>query len=342
MLGVVLLATSLRLVLVTQNWPIANADESIMDLMARHIAYQGEHPIFFWGQNYMGSIQAYLGAVLMRLVGSPAFSVRLGTLFIFALYLVCLYLLVRLLYTPAYALFIIALLSLGSDRMLGVPLVANGGYAATMLFGVAIFLLASWLALTVPRPGPGTRVSRSRLLAYAGLGLIVGLALWSDQLILPAILTAGLLLLLHCRKELPSRALGAPLLGLLVGATPLILYNIQHLGCAGTELARCLAGDGLLRRFQGGACLGTGGPRPAHLVARGDGYAIYQRHSRRVRHRRALRTADRQSCRPVPVLQPGALHRHAWRLVAEHPPPLGHRRNRGDMGHPRAIRRTAG
>ncbi len=225
LLVILLLASSLRLVLMKLNWPIANADESIMDLMARHIAYQGEHPIFFWGQNYMGTIQAYLGAPLIHLIGSSAFSVRLGTLLIFALYLVSMYFLVRLLYTPAYALFIIALLSIGSDRVMGIPLVANGGYAETMLFGAVIFLLASWLALTAPRQY--TRVSRSRLLAYIGLGVTIGLALWSDQLILTAIITAGLLLLLCCHQELRGRAIGALLAGLLLGATPLIIYNFS-------------------------------------------------------------------------------------------------------------------
>src|SRR5260370_19180587 len=93
-----------------------------MELVGRNIGYQGEHYIFFWGQNYMGTIQVYLGAPLIHLVGSSAFSVRLGTLLIFALYLVSMYFLVRLLYTPAYALFIIALLSIGSDPLIGLSL----------------------------------------------------------------------------------------------------------------------------------------------------------------------------------------------------------------------------
>ncbi len=225
MLVILLLACSLRFVLIKLHWPVAGADEAIMDLMARHIAYQGEHPIFFWGQNYMGSIQAYPGAVLIHLVGSSAFSVRLGTLLIFALYLVSMYFLVRLLCTPTYALFIIALMSLGSDHMMSIPLGAGGGYAVTMLFGALIFLLASWLALTAPHQR--TRVSRSRLLAYVSLGVTIGLALWSDQLILAAIFTAGIFLLLCCRQELWGRAIGALLLGLLVGATPLIIYNFS-------------------------------------------------------------------------------------------------------------------
>ncbi len=225
MLVILLLACSLRLVLVRLHWPVAGADEAIMDLMARHIAYKGEHPIFFWGQNYMGSIQAYLGASMIHLVGSSAFSVRLGPLLIFVLYLVCMYFLVRLLYTPTYALFIIALLSIGSDHIMSIPLGAGGGYAETMLFGALIFLLTSWLALTAENRR--TSISRSRLLAYASLGVTSGLALWSDQLILAAIFTAGLLLLLCCHEELWGRAIGTLLLGLLVGATPLILYNLS-------------------------------------------------------------------------------------------------------------------
>src|SRR5260370_5936899 len=108
---------------------------------------------------------------------------------------------------------------------MGIPLGASGGYAETMLLGAVIFLLASWLALTAPRQY--TRVSRSRLLAYIGLGVTIGLALWSDQLILTAIITAGLLLLLCCHQELRGRAIGALLAGLLLGATPLIIYNFS-------------------------------------------------------------------------------------------------------------------
>ncbi len=256
--GILLLATGMRFFLITRHWPVANADESIVDLMARHIAYRGEHPIFFWGQNYMGSLQAYLGAVLISFLGSSAFSVRLGTLLIFALYLVCLYFLVRQLYTPAYALFIIALLSLGADRMLGMVLDANGGYAETMLFGAVIFLSASWLGMTAPPEGLG--MSRSRLLVYAGLGVTTGLALWSDQLILPAVFTAGVFLLLCCHAELRGWALGALLLGLLVGATPLILANLS--AAPGQNSLVVLLGT----VFGGGSPAAPFWERPAHVL----------------------------------------------------------------------------
>ncbi len=220
-----LLTIAGRLVLITLHWPVANADESIMDLMARHVAYQGDHPLFFWGQNQMGTLQAYLGAFFIRFLGSSAFSVRLGTLLLFALYSICLYLLVWLLYTPKYALFITALLSIGAERMISVPLVANGGYAETMFFSALIFLLASWLTLN--RSARTARVQGKRLLAYASLGITTGLALWSDQLVLPAVITAGLLLGIRCWRELRGRAGVVLFLCLLIGTTPLLIYNFS-------------------------------------------------------------------------------------------------------------------
>ncbi len=228
MLVIVCLAVTLRFVLMKLNWPVANADESTIDLMARHIAYQGEHPIFFWGQNYMGTIQAYLGAILIHFFGSSATSVRLGTLLIFALYIVCMYFLVCLIFTRVYALFIIALLSLGSDRMMSVPLVANGGYAETMLFAACMFLIVTWLALTAPAiPQQRTPTTWFRLLVYASLGIVTGLALWSDQLILAAVAMAGLFLWWCCRQELRWLPMLVLLAGVLIGASPLIFYNLS-------------------------------------------------------------------------------------------------------------------
>jgi hypothetical protein len=54
----------------------------------------------------------------------------------------------------------------------------------------------------------------------------VGLSLWTDQLILPFIATTGLLLLLFCRRELFSSAGLCALLGIIIGALPLIYYNV--------------------------------------------------------------------------------------------------------------------
>src|SRR6266849_1541331 len=102
---ILLLAVLLRLILIRSNWPLTNSDEATIDLIALHIAYPGEHPLVFYGQDYMGTLQAYLGAILIQFFGLSLFSVRLGIVLIFALFLVSMYYLVRLLYTQHFALF---------------------------------------------------------------------------------------------------------------------------------------------------------------------------------------------------------------------------------------------
>ena len=146
--GLVVFAIVLRIALITSNWPGTNSDEATMDLMALHIAYHGAHPIFFYGQGYMGCIQAYIGALLFHIFGVSIFSVRLGLVLMYALFLIGMYYLTSLLYTRLFALYIVGLLSFGSSSLLTVQLFANGGYAETRVFGVFIALIAFWLAYT--------------------------------------------------------------------------------------------------------------------------------------------------------------------------------------------------
>src|SRR5713226_2214013 len=115
---IIALATILRILLIAWGWPHSNADVDTTGIMAMHIASKGEHPIFFYGQNYMGTLEAYLGVAFFRLFGISVFSLRLGPVFLFALFLANMYLLTSLLYTKKLALITLALLSLGSSIML--------------------------------------------------------------------------------------------------------------------------------------------------------------------------------------------------------------------------------
>lgn len=80
-----------------------------------------------------------------------------------------------------------------------------------------------------PSPGrliPSHPISPHRLLTYTFLGLVIGLALWTDQLILPIVAAAGLLLLLFCYREVLQGWL-CLIAGGAIGAFPLIIYNIH-------------------------------------------------------------------------------------------------------------------
>src|SRR5690348_510120 len=142
-LGLILAAVVLRIILVSQHWPMINADEGTMGLMARDIAYRGKYPVFFYDQFYMGAFQAYLGALLFHIFGASLFSLRLGLILLNALFLVSLFLLTRTLYSRSLALFTVALFIFGSYFMLEYQLHVYGGYPDVLLCGTLAFLFAS-------------------------------------------------------------------------------------------------------------------------------------------------------------------------------------------------------
>lgn len=218
----------LRIMLIALGWPLTNSDESTMGLMAFHIAFRGEHPIFFYGQSYMGSLEAYIGAVFFQLFGPSLFALRLGMIALCLLFFFALYLLTRLLYTKEYALLSITLLCFGSVAMLTLQLKAVGGAVETLLFGCLSLLLATYLSLPSAREDDGAKAKRMcRSLLYSLLGLVMGLGIWSHMLILPFVGVAFLLLLLFRRDEWKS-ATAFLLTGLFVGLLPLIIYNIEN------------------------------------------------------------------------------------------------------------------
>ncbi|WP_201365003.1 hypothetical protein [Dictyobacter formicarum] len=215
-------AAALRILLAYNDWPQLNADEGVMGIMARHIQ-SGQHPIFFYGQNYMGALEAYLGAGLFPYFGSSSFSLRLGLVLLFTLFLVCLYILTARLYTKRFALFVLLLLSLGTNAVFSRQLNAIGGYIEILLCGTLSFLLALLLSLSTASP---TSSPIWRRIGYTVWGIVVGVGIWSDLLILPAIMCSALVLICFCWEDLKRGNFFLVLLGLIIGTFPLIIYNV--------------------------------------------------------------------------------------------------------------------
>jgi hypothetical protein len=197
-----------------------------MGLAALHILHIHQYPTFFYGQNYLGTIEAYVGAVNFSLFGASVFAQRIGLVLIYVLFLIATYALASIVYDKRTAIVSVVFLALGSDSMLLKQLEAAGGYAEIEFLGSLLFLLSSWLAITARdhRTLASARWRRSLFFAW---GLASGLALWSDLLILPIVAMAGMLLGGWCRSELLRRPGFYMLLGLLLGAFPLIKYNVS-------------------------------------------------------------------------------------------------------------------
>jgi hypothetical protein len=224
--ALLLLAVILRLLLLANGWPRQSSEEGTFGVEALHIAYRGQFPIFMYGQDYMGTIEAYVAAVLFHIFGVSWFTLRLSMVLLFALFLSCLYFLAKLLYSPKLALVTLALLCFGSFDMLLPEMMVLGGAIETLCFGTLLLLLATHLALNSGQAlTPGKRWLR--FAGFAAWGCCAGLGLWSHLLVAPFVLVSGLFLLFFCRKEILSLAPVTLLIGLCVGLLPYIIYNIQ-------------------------------------------------------------------------------------------------------------------
>jgi hypothetical protein len=254
--GLVALGTGYRLVLLLLHVPNTDGDESTIGLMALHIA-QGRHfPAYFYGDDYMGAVEAYLAAPVVGLFGPSVLALRLPM--VLALYVAFGWLMYRLtarLYTRWFAVLVVGLMALGSDHIISMQLRASGGYPELSAAGALLILLAVELAA-----GDANRGWR-RHLAFGGWGLAAGFVLWDNWLPLPYLAAGAALLLWTCRRELLGRAGAALAAGVAIGATPMIAH-LLHAAPGHDVLSQVLALSkgsapvGLGDRLYGGVLVG--------------------------------------------------------------------------------------
>jgi hypothetical protein len=207
-----------RAVLVGLGTPPTNSDEAVLGLASLHIAQGRDAPVYLYGQDYMGMLEAYLAAPLIRVFGAGVVPVRAPLLVLFALFLVVMYQLSRRLWSPGVAVATVLVLSLGADRVLSAELTASGGYPEIALLGALLFLLAVRLARGESRRPP---------LTLAGFGLAAGAAIWSDPLVAPYVAAATLLLVVTSWRHLRGWGAVALPAGALGGAAPMIWHDLR-------------------------------------------------------------------------------------------------------------------
>src|ERR1044071_6454166 len=72
-----LLGLGLRLAVIAGPLGEIDADEAVVGLMARHIVFAGERPVFYWGQPYLGSLEAFSAAPLFSVFNSSTVLLKL-------------------------------------------------------------------------------------------------------------------------------------------------------------------------------------------------------------------------------------------------------------------------
>ncbi len=216
----IIVAVIIRATLASAGWPPLDSDDATMGLMATHILTRGEHPLFFYGQGYMGSMEAYTGALMFALMGISAFALKCGLILLYACFMLVMYWLLAQLFSRAWALPGLLMLALGTSDMLYHELRAYGGYVETLLFGALMTAIATWLVRTYGDP----QLRRRRLYGYAGWGLAAGLGVWSDPLVAPFVALSALALAVTCWQDVRGIIGRFAIAGLVIGISPWIFY----------------------------------------------------------------------------------------------------------------------
>src|SRR2546426_5716588 len=203
-----LLALIVRAWLVFHTRGVIDGDEAMVGIQALHIL-RGDLPVYYIGQVYMGSLEAYLVALLFAIAGSSVWTLRAEPVLLSLLIVWLTWKLAAILADaaklPPYAkrrFMIIATLFAALPPLYDavIELRTLGGYIET--FVLILILLISAFRLTQRwHEGASTR---ELALRWAGIGFVLGLGFWVNPLISSAVLAAAIWIVGYCIQALRS------------------------------------------------------------------------------------------------------------------------------------------
>jgi len=238
-----------RVFLIIHTHGVVAGDEAVTGMQAEYIL-RGAHPVYYYGQAYMGSLEAYIIAFVFLLVGPSVLTLRI------AMTLISLSL-VPLTWFFAAALADEARVSWWVKRrfMLIATLVAAlpplydavlelrsfGGYTEAMI--IMLWLLLAALRFTQRWQMGATKIELS--VRWLGIGFLLGLGFWIDPLVVYAVATIALWLgwfflarlvapqhggvattRLALLKEVSLACVTLP--AVLIGAAPALYWGYHH------------------------------------------------------------------------------------------------------------------
>ena len=229
---IILAAAALKILLVAGGTVPFNSDEAVVALMGRHIL-AGERPVFFYGQAYMGSLDAYLVAIFFQLFGQQVWVVRLVQGLLFAGTLLTTFWIGKLGFnSEKIGLLAMAIMAFPAVNVTLYTTVSLGGYGEALFIGNLLLLDCLLISKYLQQPGSFQGAGYALL---AGWGLLAGVGIWANGLTLVYSLPSGLALLALCfgRGSRPQWRLiwggsGLALAGFLVGALPWWGYSLQN------------------------------------------------------------------------------------------------------------------
>ena len=216
----------LKVILLVKDVVPFNADEAVVALMARHIL-QGERPIFFYGQTYMGSLDAWFVALGFLVFGQKVWIIRLvQTLLYLAVMLTTFFISLKVTKSKLAAIIATLLLSIPVVNTTLYTTASLGGYGEGLLIGNILLLLGFALLGCFPKQ------SRKCGIYAFSWGVMAGLGLWVFGITLVYSIPIGIAIFLYIIRKGNKRQridYGIKLLlGIVIGAFPWWLYAFEN------------------------------------------------------------------------------------------------------------------
>jgi hypothetical protein len=168
--AILLGAMLVRWPLIDRGHTLLHSDESIVGIMAQDIAAGRHFPVYFYGQRYMGALEAYVVAALTPICHDPIHALRLAPAIFFAIMTAAQYLMLTRWLGRRGGLVGAASLLAASPMMAQWSISARGGYIEIMAIGTLLLLAyGEWFAARSASP------TRRQRLAF---GVLIGLGLW--------------------------------------------------------------------------------------------------------------------------------------------------------------------
>lgn len=200
----------------------ASSDQAIVGLMAKHILERGEHPVFYYGSAYAGSLEPHYVAGVFALLGPTPTAYRIAMGGLVLLMMIGTWAVTREAFGKSAAILALAYLAVPPFFFLYKGLTSDGHYDAFNLFTLGVLIAC----LRIEKPLTGGR--KPGTLPFLILGGLFGIGWWINP-ITPAISASALVWLFFRRRDRPPiRRLLAVVAGFGVGSLPWTVWNLRH------------------------------------------------------------------------------------------------------------------